>query len=324
MIKDWEKAVDDIKKITYEAEKLYKNLIEIRPENSDLIVCPEHLGDTIWVAAYAKAYVKEHDCDFVYYVVKESQSELTMCFPDVSGVIALTDKEMLCLRWYMIVMGFWNENHIRYGHFREVIEYDSDKNYFFLTQRGHGKSMSDERKIFLGIEGTGSRPSGIAAIDNGDDVELKKAFNKAVLLIPSAQSEISITDVFWQILADCYKKMGYEVYTNYNGLHYEQKVEGTKHISSSIKELAVMAPYFTQVIALRSGACDLLALTDTNLSVIYNSELPDRDVVLKRGDVKWDSIDEITEGDRLFFYQYLQGKDEELIKALIKQSSDNK
>ncbi len=319
MIKDWEKSVNDLTQALYKGEKIYRDLEDIRPDRTDMIVCPEHLGDTIWIVSYAKAYIKDHDCDYLYFVVKDSQNEMTMNFPDVQGTVALTDEEMSFLNIYIIVMGYWNKNHIIYGHYKNLLEYDSENQNFFTRQIGHGKSIAEERKLFLGIEESDILPSKMKKLDDGEDADLKALFNKAVLLIPAAQSEARVNDVFWRVLAEVYKKMGYDVFTNYNGFSYEQKIEGTKHISSTILELAQMGPYFAQVIALRSGACDLLALTDSNLSVIYNQGLTDAGVLLKKNDISWDSLYDLAGTGKLCTYQYLRDRDEELITALVRQ-----
>lgn len=314
MIEDWRNVINGLTEEMEKGEQLYKELMEARPDGADLIVCPEHLGDTIWIAVFASAYLKEHDCESVYYVVKDSQNEMVMNFPDVGGTIALTNKEMDWLRTYMTVMSLWNKNHIVYAHFRGALLYKD--NVLSLVQYPEGDDMVESRRCWLGINEEYT-PSRMLPSDTEDAPELLELFGKSVLLMPTAQSVQSIPKAFWKSLAEKYTDEGYTVYTNYNGFEYEYVVEGTKPLSSTIMELARISPYFAQIIALRSGACDLLAETESNLSTLYCYEMPDRGIVLNPGDIKWDSLHLLTGRKEMYYYQYLPGESDELISVLF-------
>ncbi|MCR5603812.1 MAG: hypothetical protein K6G27_08940 [Lachnospiraceae bacterium] len=313
-MEEWRDAINNITERLEKGEQLYKQLMEARPEGADLIVCPEHLGDTIWIAVFASAYLQEHNCNSVYYVVKEFQNEMVMLFPDVGGTIALSNEEMTLLRTYMIVMRLWNQNHIIYAHSRADLVYKDNR--FLFVQYPEGISMADTRLRWLGVNGN-YMPSKMLQLEDDQDTELSDMFGKAILLLPTAQSMQSIPKAFWKSLVERYLDEGYTVYTNYNGFKYEYVVEGTKPLSSTIMELARISPYFAQIIALRSGACDLLAETESNLSTLYCYEMPERGIVLNPGDVKWDSIHLLTDRKEMYYYQYLPGESDELISVLF-------
>ncbi len=316
MICDWEKETDRITEALRKGEELYNQLLELRPDGTDLIVCPEHLGDTLWMAVFAGAYIKTHECESIYYVVKESQNEIVNYFPDIDGTVVMSNDEMLSLRTYIITCNLWCQDHIVYGFFRETLTYKNDK--FSFVQYSNGNNMIEARLQWLGLS-NGHKPSKMLPLDEGDDSELKQLFEKSILFMPSAWSVHPIPMSFWKSLAKSYADAGFTIYTNYNGLDYERMIEGTKPLSSSIMELARIAPYFAQVISLRSGACDLLAETPANLSVLYSYELPNKGIALAPGDVTWDSIHELMTRKELNYFQYLPGYEQELNDALLKQ-----
>ncbi len=314
---NFKKAADDIARIMQAGEQIYRDLLSVRPDDTDMIICPEHLGDTIWIAVYAEAYIKKHDCSYVYYVVKESQKEMVEHFPGIAGTVSLTSKEMLALRIYIVAMQLWSENHIVYGHGREVLSYGSDSFYLRRDSESHMESMVVSRCRWLGID-EDSVPGRMIIPNEGNDPGLTELFGNSVLFVPTAQSARSIPDSFWINLANRYREQGYDVYTNYNGFDYEQKIDGIKPIASSILELAQISQYFSKVITLRSGASDLLMEADSDLVVLYNCEVPDKGIMIKPGDVVWDSINDLVDRKGVEYYQYLPDRSDELLDVLAK------
>lgn len=315
----WRESFDRIRHVLEAGEKVYQDLITVREPDMDIIVCPGHMGDTIWIAALAGEYIRQNDCDGVYYTVKSSQSDLVMRFPDVAGTIVLEDSELSCLCLYITVMNYWKHDHITYANFRGDYVL---RGYGACLVQGsslpEGASMLDMRKEMLGLTGD-VHCSRILQIGEGDNAELAELFNKAVLLMPVSQSLETLPMSFWEMLAKEYTGRGYDVYTNYNGFDYEIMIEGTKPLTSTPLELTEIGPYFAQVVAMRSGACDLLAGTDSNLAIVYDTRFPDKEVELTRKELPMENIFDLVDRERIYNYQYLDGREVELAEAIIRK-----
>lgn len=323
---NWRESFDNTSKKIEDGEKLYEQLLSVRDEGTDILVCPEHMGDTLWVAAMAGAYIKAHECNRVYYAVKESQKDLVNQFPDIDGTIVLNNYEMSCLEQYIIVMQYWNHEHIVYAHFPAYYVYNypsfSKAQYSVLPPES---TMLETRKHMLGLNGdiTLSR---MLPLDDGNNQELKALFGNAVLLMPVSQSMEGIPTSLWEQIAKTYISLGYNVYTNYNNFDYEILIDKTQPLASTIMELAEIGPYFAQVIGLRSGACDLLAETDTNLAILYGTRSQERKVELSRNELGIENIFDLIDRQEIYNYQYIEGMNDELVKALVsrvRRSSDS-
>ncbi len=315
MLNKWRIETNNITRLLECGERVYHQLLDARTDETDLIICPRHLGDTIWIVVFARSYIESHQCKYVYFVVKESQKDMVSLFPDVAGIISLTNDEMLALSIFIAVTELRSDNHIVYAHYPENIEYKNNSFRLSYNSEGDFCTMKELRIKWLGIS-EDAVPSRMNPMDDEDD-ELIELFGRAVLLIPIAQSIKCLPNDFWRKLANKYTNEGYVVYTNYNGLEYEELIEGTMPLSSSLTELAQIAPYFSRIISLRNGTGDLIAETTAKLSIIYHAELPEKGVILEPNDVKWDSISELNGRAEIHYYQYLPDKEDELITALV-------
>ena len=220
----------------------------------------------------------------------------------------------------MITMKLFNHDHIIYADDHStVITYDGTQNHFMILKPQIKENMAISRLNYIYCDGCTIPPSRMNPIDDPDFKKHSDLFHNAVLFIPAAQSTALIPNKFWNLLNQKYQHLGIKTFTNYNGLEYEQMIPGTLPISTSISDLARIAPYFRQVIALRSGACDLIAQTTANLSILYNQEILNGAVVLEPNDIKWDSIHKLVNRENLHSYQYLPNLENKLIDNLIKQ-----
>ena len=59
-----------------EGKNIYRGLLELTEDETDYLICPEHIGDSIWICAFISDYIKTHECDRVYVIGKESQIEI--------------------------------------------------------------------------------------------------------------------------------------------------------------------------------------------------------------------------------------------------------
>lgn len=96
---------------------------------------------------------------------------------------------------------------------------------------------------------------------------------KSVVLSPYAFSVEKIDITFWEDLAQRLSEKGFVCFTN-TYKPGEKPVGSTKSISFSLMETAAFTQYCGNMIALRSGLCDLTQYTACKMAVIY----PDRDV----------------------------------------------
>lgn len=303
---------------------VYQQLVAVREEGADLIICPEHIGDSIWIATFVSDYKKTHDCEKVFLVGKDSQVDIIGRFPEVDGTIAITSDEMLDLRRYIFYAEAYEKNHIVYAHFMAR---------FYLTAQGifvmnisDGRmlgTMREMRRHMLGIpEDYELNPQRMIPFDDGNDEELKEMFSDAVLFCPTMQTQQGyLPDELFEDMVKKYTDAGYKCYTNYNGFEYERMIKNTTPLASSLTEFSVIAPYFKQVIAVRSGACDLLAQTGANLSVIYhpNDVMHPRNICASPEEIGQMTILDLVNRNHLAEYVYLDGKNKELTEAVFSQ-----
>ena len=149
-----------------------------------------------------------------------------------------------------------SDDKIRYAHYSKTLKYTYPDFSFEMNYRTD-LTVLGSTYFWLDLPGD-AKPERMIPFDDGNNEELKEMFGQSVLLFPNAQSNYGrLSPNILEIIAKYYLEHGYEVYTNYNGFSYETIVPDTKPLSSSIKELATIAPYFSQVISARSGAVDI-------------------------------------------------------------------
>ena len=305
-------------------EKVYQDILSLREDGADYVICPEHIGDSIWIAAFIADYKATHDCEKVYLVGKDSQVEIIGRFPEVDGTVAITTEEMLDLRRFIYYTEQYDENHIVFAHFRAA--FFLKKNGFFVQQLLDDRMIGDmqlTRKRMLGIpDDYQVSPRRMLLFDDGNNEELKEMFSNAVLFCPTMQTQQGyLPDALFETLAKKYADTGYKCYTNYNGFSYERMIADTTPLASSLSEFSIIAPYFKQVIAVRSGACDLLAQTDANLSVIYHSNDVGNasNVLASPEEIGQMTMFGLTKRDHLAEYVYIEGRENEFYDAVFAQ-----
>ncbi|MCR4797561.1 MAG: hypothetical protein K5853_03835 [Lachnospiraceae bacterium] len=325
MGKDFMAYAEEYNRVLNAGEGLYQQLLSLREDDTDYLICPEHIGDSIWICALATDYKNTHDCKQVYIVGKDSQLEILERFPDVDGTVSVTAEEMLCLRSYIYYTECYQANHIVFAHFHSRILLNNRGYYAVnLAQEWVFGTMADSRKKILDIDMSYSvAPRRMRLFDDGADAELTQMFSNAIFFLPTMQTQEGyIPDEIFDALVEAYTKKGYTCYTNYNDFPYERMIKNTTPLASSLKELSVIAPYFKQVISVRSGACDLIAQTDANLSVLYHpTDVADAsDVRATPEQIGWMSIFGLVKRERMAEYVYAAEREEEFIDALMEQA----
>ena len=67
MDRDFERFIHNATYSFVNGEKIYNMLSENRSENMDILICPAHLGDTIWIAIYAETSKKHMFPQIIVY-----------------------------------------------------------------------------------------------------------------------------------------------------------------------------------------------------------------------------------------------------------------
>ena len=83
----WRNAILALQQKGDQGEQIYRALAEECPEDTRVIISANHAGDTVYVAAYVKAYKEFYHCDKVIFVVRDSLVKLPALFPSVDMVL---------------------------------------------------------------------------------------------------------------------------------------------------------------------------------------------------------------------------------------------
>lgn len=229
------------------------------------ILCPAGIGDTLYIAAFAKA-VKKYNIDIhrVCLITKENHACIGNFFEGVDQIIA-SDWLVNQLDLYSITTKTWYLKNYIYGHFKKNLcqtldsewYYDLDKNMISFYKRKILKlpQMAELEKMKL------------------PDIERKDFFPKerAIILFPYAATVPLLSEDFWEKLAKSILSKGYTVYTNIKDMS-EYPICGTNSLYKSIFDTAVICTEVYAVIALRSGMCDVLAMTSVPMVVLNTDE----------------------------------------------------
>ena len=227
------------------------------------ILCPAGIGDTLYVAAYAKA-AKEYYVNIkkVCLITKQNHACVGSFFKGVDEVIA-SDQLVEWLDLYSISTNTWYLENYIYGHFKKNLcqtfdmEYTENKNnlisdyYKRFTLRLPTESKLDVFHYNLkGIEK-------ISILKN-------KQF---IILMPYANTAKMVTMDFWEKCADFFLKKHYVVFTNVKD-ETEPEITGTLPVSENIYNMVGICSLAKLVISIRNGMCDVLSMGKAPLIVL--------------------------------------------------------
>ncbi len=97
-----------------------------------------------------------------------------------------------------------------------------------------------------------------------------KELSNSVIVCPEAKSVRMFEEHYWQKIVKQYLKKGYRILCNC--LDGKNLIKGCEKIAPPLEELLAIAPFCHQIISLRSGVCDLLAMGGAKQVVYYSSE----------------------------------------------------
>ena len=229
------------------------------------ICCPAGIGDTLYVAAYAKVLKEKYNREKVCLVLKDNQACISDFFDDVDEVIASFD-----MVWYLenfsITTQVWSLDNYIYAHFKKTRGQFFTAEYFDFQDNN---MLELYKRVILDIP----YESMLSKLVVKKSEMLTKQFGKKdIILMPYANTAPMLSMDFWDMLADQLIKKGYSLYTNVNGIS-EYIVTNTEAISENIYDMVALAEEARCVVALRSGMCDVLAFSKVALAVINTDEV---------------------------------------------------
>ena len=234
------------------------------------IACPYGIGDTLYAAAFVSSLKKYRiNGRKVCLIVKKHHSQIPDWFKAVDEKI-VSDEMVRDLHMYSVAAGIWELKNYLYGHFRK----NTDLSLFPEYEDCEVKNMIYRYKklvFHLPPEAALEEPRIVPRESFVEEAVREYGIGeKTIILMPYAQSAGMMAEVFWELAAELLMKMGYQVITNVNG-EGELPVKGTRAISADLASMAALCEMSRLVISLRSGLCDVLAFTNTNLAVLNTS-----------------------------------------------------
>ncbi len=297
-------------------QEIYKILVGNSSENNEILICPAHIGDTLWIAIYAEAYKAKYGCEKLLFVVPENQAELLSIFPQIDDVFGVTGEELLCLKIYIGYNKRWYADHIRYAHFPFTMSINCDGVFWDnkTVAASDQNFMNNSRKAFLGLDSTAGKNGAMDPRPGAEDYK----YSNAVLLLPAARTQPgSIASGFWEKLAAQLKERGYDVYCNFNDLPYETMVDGAIPLSTGLVELYNLSHSFKRFIGFRSGALDLLAIGNAAITSIHPEMANISGMTLTAESPVADNMGQFEGLSGLQSYQYRQEWEDKLIELIV-------
>ncbi|MCR5300874.1 MAG: hypothetical protein K6E49_00375 [Lachnospiraceae bacterium] len=302
--------METLEEVLGQGQGIYSELC--RHEDIQFIVCPASLGDTVNVGAFLTTYKKIHNVKKVILVVKEHQVPLAGIFPGADQCFALTNDEMVSLRYYLTVFKKEKDNNVLYGYF------SMKDDRLWETSNAKLTNFVDEYKsLILDIPLD-------SVIDNiripQINEEDRDRFTNTVLLMPFCQGKWRCSDDLWNGLISYYKEHGVrEIYTNI-GNPADHAIEGTEGLSLSVPELLAYSDQFTKIIGIRGGIFDVLALRDDVKTDVITPDIESRfwgkcEIDTTRHPLYY-GIKNLNPNAKVREYSYTEGCDDTLIKEI--------
>ena len=223
------------------------------------VLCPAGIGDTLYVAAYAKAVKKCHtDMKRICLITKEIQACIGSFFEGVDEVIA-SDQLVDQLDLYSITTKTWYLNNYIYGHFKKNLCQTFDIEY---NENSNLEILKYYKEIILKIPDKSIMDSFQYKLNISD-----KGHMRFIILIPYANTAKMLPEKFWEEIAKLFIKNNFVVYTNIKG-NMEVPISGTQAICESIYDMVGVCSRARLVLSIRNGMCDVLAMSNASLVIL--------------------------------------------------------
>ena len=299
--------------------EIYDMLNQYTGQGTEIMVCPMHIGDTVLMTAFAEDYKRQKQLNKLIVVSHTVPPETLELFPGVDAGILLDTDQMGALQFFMTVHGLRYANGIRFAYHWNLLQIENARPTYtvLLNER---ILLSDLIRQILDLDSS-AKMRCMQIPEDGKKREYDEKYQNAVMLMPGTLTEKNLPVAFWERLAKQLQKMGYEVYTNYNGKPCETMVEGTTALSSTLKEMASMAEAFRLFIGVRSGACDLMALSGARMAVIFTGKPGEDHVEMKAEDRPNGWLGDVEDGAEIRHFLYLPDMEEQLIEKICEMLS---
>lgn len=241
-------------------------IMDFMEEREDLfyIACTNGLGDTLYTAAFVKAFKECHNIPKVCLILKDTHKEMAGWFEGIDEVIVSSTLVKAFEEW-SISNQVWRLDNYLFGH----VPKDVCKREYLVSDP---RALAKFKGLIFDIPN--ELPLEKPRFDYGNRDRLKEKYQldkKTVILMPYAESSFALPEIFWELLARQFTENGYKLYTNVKDK--EQKaVPLTEPMAESVNDTAVAAEECLAVMGLRSGLCDIVALTDVILFT-FDTEL---------------------------------------------------
>ncbi|MBM5782417.1 MAG: hypothetical protein FJ368_03235 [Pelagibacterales bacterium] len=243
---------------------LLKKIIGLKKDEL-AIVSMFHSGETYMIAAMIDSIRKKFGIEKPVVLVgsKNYHGQIAEMFPDqikkyyqISGDIALCLQERRDIKKNEI-FALYNEKIWKYFKARsDLKQLDYVKQIIFVEP---------ETKL---LNPTISEEVKLEAKRKFDELNLIKG--KTVFLSPEAISVKVLPNDFWQNLADQINAKGYKVFLNIIGR--ENNIKNSVSGFLTLQEAIAFVELCGNVVALRSGLCDIVISSNTKFQIIYPDE----------------------------------------------------
>ena len=307
-------VVEQLKLAYQQGEQFYTTLREQRPEDTDIIISPRQIGDTVWLCAFVKAYKEQHGCRRILMVLPENQKELPSFFPDVDLLLPASKASIMALRIYIGIHELWKQPHIIYAHHPFIISLQKDGMIF--DERIEVMSMLKLNRGFLGLK-QDTMPQRMTVPDKPFSGAYQERYQNTVMLMPGVNSLNELPKAFWATLAKRLREKGLRVLSNYNGVDCEYVVEGTEPLGTTFTEMVELSRYIKAFVSTRSGICDLLAGTDAKLVCLWPTREAGTGIGLHPEDREAADPAALGRSEGIWNFQYQAAQEEELLDQIM-------
>lgn len=224
------------------------------------VVCPCGIGDTLFVAAMINEYNLQYTRkEKICFIVKENHGAIPDWFKSIDCKIISTEL-VVAIDFIAVIKQFWKGDNFLYGHFSKNLFWILYESYYSF----HGNMIEKYRKLVFGLGEAGYLEK--ICIENSSKNSYKN-LDRTIVIMPYANSTQMLPFPVWEYIANDLENDGWNVLTNVKD-DTEEPIQGTCAISTDIDSLVKMCRNVYAVISIRSGLCDVLAMTNTNTKLL--------------------------------------------------------
>lgn len=258
--------------------------------NYQMLICPWGIGDTLFVAMCIREY-KRRNSKKVIIICKRYTKEICENFKSIDKILG-SDCVCKAFNWYISTRNNRVSENYVYAHIDQI----NIEGYNSILQRYANKILGIKGDI--NYEYPSLQKNNLSVLNSIID-------NNSIIIAPYAKSRlINLNMKFWEQIVNALLKKGFKIFTNC-GNKNENEILGTNRLEISLNDLFICAEKCRAFVAFRSGICDWIALSDSNMYVI--------------NDPMWGKEWDLNNFSRnpVYYYQYDYYKQSNIIDKLI-------